>query len=57
MQSCDPTDLRAINECIQAWATGAETIHPVRIDRIAVADSVIDILSDEVRRLSGHSFA
>ncbi len=52
MDHIDPTDITGINERVRAWATPGEQMHPVRIDRIIVADNAVDVLSDEVRTRS-----
>ena len=53
MESVDPTDIGGINERVQAWATPADEIYSVQVDRIVVAEDAVDALADEARRLSG----
>jgi glycerol-1-phosphate dehydrogenase [NAD(P)+] len=50
----DPTDIAGINERAFGWAAGHETIHPVPIDELTIADDAIDTLVEAVRsRASG----
>ncbi|MFQ5805574.1 MAG: iron-containing alcohol dehydrogenase [Phycisphaerae bacterium] len=57
MDHIDPTDLAVINDRVRAWATPDEQIHPIRIDRVTVADDALDALVDEVRTLSSRGQA
>jgi glycerol-1-phosphate dehydrogenase [NAD(P)+] len=49
----DPTNVAGINERARAWGARGEIVHPVRIDRIIVAEDAIGALCDEVRALAG----
>ena len=44
----DPCDIHAINERAAAWAGPGETVCPVGIERIVVADDGLDALADVV---------
>ncbi len=49
----DPTDIAGINERAFAWAAPHETVHPVRIDELVIADDAIDTLAEAVRSRAG----
>jgi glycerol-1-phosphate dehydrogenase [NAD(P)+] len=49
----DPADVARINEQTRNWARKGETIRPVSIDEVVVAEDAIDALTETVRRLGG----
>ena len=49
----DPSDIAGINERAFGWAAERETIHPVRIDELVIADDAIDTLVEAVRWRAG----
>ncbi len=49
----DPADIAGINERAFAWAAERETIHPVQIDELVMADDAIDTLAEAVRSRAG----
>jgi glycerol-1-phosphate dehydrogenase [NAD(P)+] len=49
----DPTDIAAINRMTREWALPSETIHPVAIDRVVVAQSAVDRFVHAVEQAAG----
>ena len=41
----DPADIAGINERASGWAVPHETVHPVQIDELMMADDAIDTLA------------
>jgi glycerol-1-phosphate dehydrogenase [NAD(P)+] len=49
----DPVDVARINEQTRNWGGKGETIRPVSIDQVVVAEDTMDALPETVRRLGG----
>ena len=57
MARVDPSDVAGVNDRARDWAGAGESVRPVGIERLVIADGAIDALCEQARAYAGNGRA